>query len=220
MAHTNETSNYALTQFIGSDKPSWLNDYNGDNLKIDTAIKNVSDQASDAYAAATAASSVLTDLGTRLTTAEGNITQLNSAVTSADEKAEMADGTAREADHFTEEIDGAYKSYSLEFWAAYGYITSNSSDIFLFIDLPKMFNPLENPKVISLNVLNIMIKGGAGNMIPGSSTYVDLLNNPDYTVAISKAGDSQLRIKISGSFQTGYNNCPVVAYGTIGVEIA
>ena len=43
MAHTNATANYELSQFLGTDKPAWLVDYNGDMLKIDTALKNVAD---------------------------------------------------------------------------------------------------------------------------------------------------------------------------------
>lgn len=39
MAHTNVTVNYELSQFLGTDKPAWLVDYNGDMLKIDTALK-------------------------------------------------------------------------------------------------------------------------------------------------------------------------------------
>lgn len=39
MAHTNATANYELSQFLGTDKPAWLVDYNGDMLKIDTALK-------------------------------------------------------------------------------------------------------------------------------------------------------------------------------------
>ena len=43
MAHTNATANYALSQFLGTDKPAWLVDYNGDMLKIDTALKSNAD---------------------------------------------------------------------------------------------------------------------------------------------------------------------------------
>ncbi len=43
MAHTNATANYELSQFLGTDKPAWLVDYNGDMLKIDTALKEVAD---------------------------------------------------------------------------------------------------------------------------------------------------------------------------------
>lgn len=39
MSSTNKTSNYNLSQFIGSDKPAWLADYNQDMTKIDTQMK-------------------------------------------------------------------------------------------------------------------------------------------------------------------------------------
>ncbi len=45
MAHTNATANYELSQFLGTDKPAWLVDYNGDMLKIDTALKVNADAA-------------------------------------------------------------------------------------------------------------------------------------------------------------------------------
>lgn len=41
MSSTNKTANYQLSQFVGTDIPSILNDYNGDMRKIDTAIKEV-----------------------------------------------------------------------------------------------------------------------------------------------------------------------------------
>lgn len=39
MSSTNKTSNYELSQFVGSDKPAWLADYNTDMSKIDTGMK-------------------------------------------------------------------------------------------------------------------------------------------------------------------------------------
>lgn len=38
MSSTNKTANYQLSQFVGTDIPSILNDYNGDMRKIDSAI--------------------------------------------------------------------------------------------------------------------------------------------------------------------------------------
>ena len=43
MSSTNKTSNYELSQFIGTDKPAWLTDYNQDMSKIDTQMKANSD---------------------------------------------------------------------------------------------------------------------------------------------------------------------------------
>lgn len=39
MSSTNKTTNYELSQFVGSDKPTWLGDYNSDMGKIDTQMK-------------------------------------------------------------------------------------------------------------------------------------------------------------------------------------
>lgn len=43
MASTNQTANYKLSQYIGSDKPTYLGDYNSDMLKIDTQMKKNAD---------------------------------------------------------------------------------------------------------------------------------------------------------------------------------
>lgn len=45
MSSTNKTTNLELSQFIGSDKPQWLVDYNGDMSKIDTGVAAVKAQA-------------------------------------------------------------------------------------------------------------------------------------------------------------------------------
>lgn len=46
MSSTNHTTNYNLSQFVGSDKPAWLADYNSDMGKIDTGMKNNADAIS------------------------------------------------------------------------------------------------------------------------------------------------------------------------------
>ena len=38
MSSTNKTTNYNLSQFVGTDVPSYLGDYNSDMSKIDKAI--------------------------------------------------------------------------------------------------------------------------------------------------------------------------------------
>ena len=44
MAHTNETENYSLSQFLATDKPAWLTDYNTDMIKIDSALHGLQDE--------------------------------------------------------------------------------------------------------------------------------------------------------------------------------
>jgi hypothetical protein len=58
MSSTNKTANYKLSQYIGTDKPTYLGDYNGDMLKIDTQLKANADSASNAASAAGAAQAV------------------------------------------------------------------------------------------------------------------------------------------------------------------
>lgn len=43
MTATNHTTNYSLSQFAGTDRPTWLGDYNGDMRKIDAQLKKNAD---------------------------------------------------------------------------------------------------------------------------------------------------------------------------------
>lgn len=43
MTATNHTKNYNLSQFAGTDRPTWLGDYNGDMTKIDAQLKRNAD---------------------------------------------------------------------------------------------------------------------------------------------------------------------------------
>lgn len=55
MAHTNSTTNYALPQFITTDKPAWLTDVNNAFLAIDTGMNNAQTAANNAQGDATQA---------------------------------------------------------------------------------------------------------------------------------------------------------------------
>lgn len=64
MAHTNTTTNYSLPQFIATDKPAWLTDFNGAMSDIDGQMKLNADAASTAGSTATAAASAATAAST------------------------------------------------------------------------------------------------------------------------------------------------------------
>ena len=87
MGATNTTSHYNLSQFISTDKPAWLQDYNGDMLKIDTAIDAAKVAADTAQTTANAASGASTQnasdiaaLSTDVSGQGANITALQLAV--------------------------------------------------------------------------------------------------------------------------------------------
>ena len=50
MTATNHTKNYNLSQFAGTDRPTWLGDYNGDMSKIDAQLKRNADDLASAVA--------------------------------------------------------------------------------------------------------------------------------------------------------------------------
>lgn len=94
MASTNHTTNYNLSQFIGTDKPAWLSDYNGDMGKIDTAVKNAADTATGADGKADANATKIGTLTSLTTTVK---TDLVSAINEVDSNADTAQGTANQA---------------------------------------------------------------------------------------------------------------------------
>lgn len=50
MTATNHTENYNLSQFVGTDRPTWLGDYNDDMAKIDAQMKRNADDIASATA--------------------------------------------------------------------------------------------------------------------------------------------------------------------------
>lgn len=50
MTATNHTANYNLSQFDGTDRPTWLGDYNDDMSKIDAQLKQNADDIASATA--------------------------------------------------------------------------------------------------------------------------------------------------------------------------
>lgn len=76
MSSTNKTTNYELSQFIGSDKPAWLVDYNGDMSKIDNQMKANADAAASAASQASSA-------GTAAAGAADGVQTLNTQINGA-----------------------------------------------------------------------------------------------------------------------------------------
>ena len=150
MGATNTTTYYNLSQFVGTDKPAWLQDYNGDMLKIDTAInaaKVAADSATlDASAAQLDASTALGDITntitpaiTSLQTTVGNqggaINTINSLI---------GNGTPTTTD---QTIIGAINEINGELPS----LTTNTSDSHVEVDYYK----IKDVKIVSLSIHNL-----------------------------------------------------------------
>ena len=87
MSATNHTTNYDLSQYIGTDKPTYLGDYNSDMSKIDANLKLVSNTA-------TSASSTATSAGTLAQTAKDRADSAYTLADTANTTANTANNTA------------------------------------------------------------------------------------------------------------------------------
>lgn len=87
MASTNKTVNYDLSQYIGTDKPTYLGDYNSDMSKIDTQMKTNNDAIVLAKSTADTALENASTAQNTATSANELATTANSTAVSALEKA-------------------------------------------------------------------------------------------------------------------------------------
>ena len=81
MASTSKTTHYDLSQYVGTDKPTYLGDYNTDMSKIDAGINSAQTTADSA---STAATNAQTTAETAQTTANTAVTNAAAAQSSAD----------------------------------------------------------------------------------------------------------------------------------------
>ena len=109
MASTNKTTNYELSQYLGSDKPTYLGDYNSDMLKIDNAIHqnalNIATADEKATLQELMHGQALTNASNAQTTADTANTTANSALSKA---------TANETDIANLEKNSIYSENEIE----------------------------------------------------------------------------------------------------------
>lgn len=97
MSSTNKTTYYNLSQYIGTDKPTYLGDYNSDMLKIDTQLKENADSASNAESAAGAAQSVASDASQKVQILNDSVTANSAEIASLKTKNAQQDVSIQNA---------------------------------------------------------------------------------------------------------------------------
>ena len=91
MAATNHTTNFNLPQYIGTDKPTYLGDWNSTMGAIDTQMKTNADNASGALSAAQTAQ---TNANSALSTAQSADAKADTAITNAATAQSTADNAS------------------------------------------------------------------------------------------------------------------------------
>lgn len=82
MSSTNKTNYYKLSQYIGTDKPTYLGDYNSDMSKIDAGIHEVQETATTANQTAGSAEAKVTALSPSVEALQNDMTGVKASVQS------------------------------------------------------------------------------------------------------------------------------------------
>lgn len=82
MSSTNKTNYYKLSQYIGTDKPTYLGDYNSDMSKIDAGIHEVQETATTANQTAGSAEAKVTALSPNVEALQNDMTGVKASVQS------------------------------------------------------------------------------------------------------------------------------------------
>ena len=214
MAHTNETTNYELPIFLGTDKPSWLNDFNGAMTDIDTQMKANADAAAAAYNKADGADGAVTALAGRVTTAEDDIDTLEGKVSTLEGDIPDLQGAIAHAEYLGQV--GAPDSFS--FWGAAGFLSGDKKKAYFDIYLPKS-KETGVSYTANLNTITILIAAHDGHI--DGNTAKNYKNEP-VTLSCQLVTENQVRISIekSEAFNATYGNCPIYAHGTIALDIS
>ena len=127
-ASTNKTANYGLPQFVGTDKPTWLGDFNEAMSVIDAGMhKNATDIAtmqSDVASATSAASRA----SQNVTTLTGTVNNLSGTVSSVQTTANNAQSTANSALNVANSKIGASDLLDLVHPVGCIYISTDSTE--------------------------------------------------------------------------------------------
>lgn len=197
MASTNKTTHYELNQYVGTDKPTYLTDYNGDMLAIDTGIYNAQTKADSAYSSAgiadgkagdaqTTANTALTSAGT----ANTNIGTMANLETT--EKSSLV-GAINEVNSFKEifnvnnfttyagtDMDHTGYSYSIDSWSTLTLATNTDKSLF------KLYGQVKVRDINTTGSYHLQIQT---SLNPSEAYYINpigfftysSMNNPAFT---------------------------------------
>lgn len=176
MSATNSTPNYNLPQYVATDKPTYLGDFNKAMLDIDTNMKSIDNKASSAESAVatanTNASQALENANqasTKADTAQATATQAQTTATTAKNTADTAQSTATTAKNTADTANTNTNANTtaienIKKWTSLGNIATNGTG-----NLNAYINK-------ELNLLNIY---GRTNNLTGTGTNVKIGSLPE-----------------------------------------
>lgn len=128
-ASTNKTANYELPQFVGTDKPTWLGDFNSAMSAIDTGMhENASDISAMESDVATATSTA-SQASQAVSSLTSTVNTLSTNVQSATTTANNASSTASSALNTANTANGKADTNASAISSLDGRVTQNEADI-------------------------------------------------------------------------------------------
>ncbi len=91
MSSTNKTTYYNLSQYIGTDKPTYLQDYNGDMSKIDAGLHDINEVATTANQTAGSADAKAEQASAKVTALQGRVGAVEGSASNLEEKTKTQD---------------------------------------------------------------------------------------------------------------------------------
>lgn len=206
MSSTNKTTYYELSQYIGTDKPTYLGDYNSDMSKIDAGIHGADDKATTASQNAGSALARVGEIEKTVNSQTQSITVLQTDVsglkesvktaqetaTSGSNKADSAQQTANSAlltaNNASAKADNVNKD--VELWT--GSVKSSSVALsdsltnyrFLYIETSEGVSPLfayRNDKKKYVGSQQVL-KGGGTQTVSTISVKLDIVDDTHITI--------------------------------------
>lgn len=175
MSSTNKTTHYELSQFLGTDKPAWLNDYNADMSKIDAGINTAQSTATSADGKATTNA---TSIGTLANLATTEKTNLVGAINEVNTTAGTAQGTATGASDTANTAIGKVNDLT-------SYLT-----IAYFTNLTATISGSGSPSITSQNVKSAYNNTGSLGKVYGRIDFSKTGVSSNITISL---GDTGLR---------------------------
>lgn len=198
---TNKTTHYELSQYVSSDKPTYLSDYNGDMLKIDTGINAAKTTADTASTAATTAQ----------TTAETAQTTANTAVTNAATAQSAANGAISNIGTLAN-LDTATKTSTV---AAINEVVGNVGN------LSNLITTAKSNLVAAINEIETKEEGAVGTILWTNPNPNSAFSSQDISLASSNYDVLEIFFKNESSSRIikGYGATISHTFGLGGARI-
>lgn len=195
MSASNNTTNFNLPLFIGTDKPAWLTDWNGAMNTIDTKLQEVKTEAASATAESGSNTQSITQINSTLQTLNSTVSAMNTNVT----KVVNAFGAWK-----TEQLNTLGTGYTGTIFATYN---KNFGILSLYGTVTKTGAIANNDVVITLPE-NLRPAPGMGGASTNVYNFMRCQKSDDKNAWAGALIFSDGRVQINGqpvdSYQNGY----------------